>query len=792
MQLIKGMDADAHRHMNGGNDNSRRRLRKSFFLHYEFPPYSVNETGRIGMPNRRMIGHGALAEKALERMMPHGHSLAYADMLSGKPVKGMLSIGELVDMFDANKTGAHDEDDANAASIDATATNGTDDTAFFPYAIRVTSEVSASDGSSSMATVCGATAALLDAGVPLRAPVAGVSVGLATPAEGTNWTANEKYQLLTDILGTEDHFGDMDFKIAGTREGVTALQLDMKQRGIPIEILAEAMDRANEARGDILSSMHDKMATKAQDRSSATKVRPQVHQRVVFPLEDDGMVRMLVGPKGATIRALESRYPNAHINVISNPNRKGVGAKNPLSTLGQTDECEPAAALVEVSGPSVQSLEECVRAIYGMFAPPKEGQVYMGVVTRVEKYGAFVELPDMSVVLVHKNELEPSSEEMGLDGVVRGAIDANLITAVGEPMELVCMGWDSEHGRMRYVPARVAAELEARKQRENEKTMAEAKDNFGWTASSDDKDEAGKEPEVLSAASENKENKGVITKSTEGKKEEENEDEQQADHHGKVVEGKKKRKESEGAEVGTHIKNKPSSTRKLGGDFGKGALNRKPEMGQMYVGQVKQVKSYGIWVDIGCNRDGMLHMSDLGDGVTLQSFKPGDTIPVICTKILDGSTVYLGPMDKAQVIAATHAEAQVKAASIEKVEREKRRLKRKERRIRQRKAKEAARQVIQQAKEAARQVVPPANQSQQSSKKPAGQRGQANESKNRGGKRLSHEKTSRVRGISQDGFRFRTSINGIRRKRIKVSAKSQEGQKEASGLLNRVKSFFGI
>ena len=296
----------------------------------------------------------------------------------------------------------------------------------------------------------------------------------------------------------------------------------------------------------------------------------------------------------------------------------------------------------------------------------------------------------------------------------------------------------------------------------------------------------------MSAASENKENKGVITKSTEGKKEEENEDEQQADHHGKVAEGKKKRKESEGAEVGTHIKNKPSSTRKLGGDFGKGALNRKPEMGQMYVGQVKQVKSYGIWVDIGCNRDGMLHMSDLGDGVTLQSFKPGDTIPVICTKILDGSTVYLGPMDKAQVRAATHAEAQVKAASIEKVEREKRRLKRKERRIRQRKAKEAARQVIQQAKEAARQVVPPANQSQQSSKKPAGQRGQANESKNRGGKRLSHEKTSRVRGISQDGFRFRTSINGIRRKRIRVSAKSQEGQKEASGLLNRVKSFFGI
>ena len=214
MQLIKGMDADAHRHMNGGNDNSRRRLRKSFFLHYEFPPYSVNETGRIGMPNRRMIGHGALAEKALERMMPHGHSLAYADMLSGKPVKGMLSIGELVDMFDANKTGAHDEDDANAASIDATATNGTDDTAFFPYAIRVTSEVSASDGSSSMATVCGATAALLDAGVPLRAPVAGVSVGLATPAEGTNWTANEKYQLLTDILGTEDHFGDM-FQLHG-------------------------------------------------------------------------------------------------------------------------------------------------------------------------------------------------------------------------------------------------------------------------------------------------------------------------------------------------------------------------------------------------------------------------------------------------------------------------------------------------------------------------------------------------------------------------------------------------
>jgi polyribonucleotide nucleotidyltransferase len=631
------MDADAHRHMNGGNDDMRQRLRKSFYLHYEFPPYSVNETGRIGMPNRRMIGHGALAEKALERMMPRGHSRAYADMLSGKAVKGMLTLGELVAKFDAKKTGA------NAASAgDDAAASDTDDATFFPYSIRVTSEVSASDGSSSMATVCGATAALLDAGVPLRAPVAGVSVGLATPAEGTNWTADEKYQLLTDILGTEDHFGDMDFKIAGTNAGVTALQLDMKQRGIPIDILAEAMDRANEARGGILSSMHEKMAAQADDLRSATLVRPHVNQRVVFPLEDDGMVRMLVGPKGITIRALKSRYPNAHVNVISNPNMKGHGASriNPLAAGGHPDEPEPAAALVEVSGTSAQSLEECVRAIYAMFAPPTEGQVYMGVVSRVEKYGAFVELPDMSVVLVHKNELEPSSEEMGLDGVVRGTIDANLITGVGEPMELVCMGWDSEHGRVRYIPVRVAAELEAQKQREKEKATTEAKENFGWTASAKGDDEGGVEPEVVVVASENSNN------NDERKTNRKNSRRGGGDATRTSTASAAEEKESAQITTGAPMDSGEGDIGGGGGGGGDGggSVNRKAELGQTYLGQVKQVKSYGIWVDIGCNRDGMLHMSDLADGVTLQSFKPGKPVAVVCTKILDGSLVYLKPM----------------------------------------------------------------------------------------------------------------------------------------------------
>ena len=108
-------------------------------------------------------------------------------------------------------------------------------------------------------------------------------------------------------------------------------------------------------------------------------------------------------------------------------------------------------------------------AIYAMFAPPIEGQIYTGVVSRVEKYGAFVELPDMTTVLVHKNELEPSSEQMGMDGVVRGPTDAHLITAIGETMELVCMGWDREHGRMKYVPVRVAAEIEAQQERRRKK-----------------------------------------------------------------------------------------------------------------------------------------------------------------------------------------------------------------------------------------------------------------------------------------------------------------------------------
>src|SRR6184192_50633 len=218
----------------GGGDQSKR-----FILHYNFPPFSVGETGRTGGPGRREIGHGALAERSLEPLVPM-------------------------------------EDE-------------------FRYAIRISSEIMESNGSTSMASVCGGMLALMDAGVPVKSPVAGISIGLVT--ERGDDQALKRYELLTDIIGSEDHFGDMDFKLCGTDAGVTGFQLDLKLPGISHKIMAEAIQRANQARTKILQIMR---STLEKPRPELSKHAPRIEMIKINP-EKNGA---LIGPGGKTIKGI--------------------------------------------------------------------------------------------------------------------------------------------------------------------------------------------------------------------------------------------------------------------------------------------------------------------------------------------------------------------------------------------------------------------------------------------------------------------------------------------------------
>ncbi|MGL5096113.1 MAG: polyribonucleotide nucleotidyltransferase, partial [Planctomycetia bacterium] len=207
---------------------------KKFFLDYNFPPYSVGECKPLRAPGRREIGHGMLAERSLKAVLPA-----------------------------PNK---------------------------FPYTIRLVSEILESNGSSSMASVCGGTLALMDAGVPIKQPVAGVSIGLVMKGD--------EYVLLTDIQGDEDHYGDMDFKVAGTQKGITGIQLDIKLDGIPHEIIAAALDQAKKARLDILKSM---LSTLRAPRRAIAETAPRLFQVKIDPSK----IGLLIGPGGKNIRALQ-------------------------------------------------------------------------------------------------------------------------------------------------------------------------------------------------------------------------------------------------------------------------------------------------------------------------------------------------------------------------------------------------------------------------------------------------------------------------------------------------------
>ncbi|MEM1234406.1 MAG: polyribonucleotide nucleotidyltransferase [Pseudomonadota bacterium] len=283
--------------------------KSNFLLHYNFPPYSVGEAGRVGPPGRREIGHGKLAWRALQAVLP--------------------------------------------AATD------------FPYTVRVVSEITESNGSSSMASVCGGSLSMMDAGVPLKAPVAGVAMGLVLEDDGS-------YGILTDILGDEDHLGDMDFKVAGTENGITSLQMDIKVAGITPEIMKAALAQAKEGRMHILGEMA-KSITSAQEFSVHA---PRIETMTV-PTDK---IREVIGSGGKVIR---------EIVEVS-------GAKVDINDDG----------VVKIASPNGDAIKKAYEMIHSIVAEPEEGAIYKGKVVKIVDFGAFVNFFGKRDGLVHVSQIE--------------------------------------------------------------------------------------------------------------------------------------------------------------------------------------------------------------------------------------------------------------------------------------------------------------------------------------------------------------------------------------------------
>ncbi|WP_312544580.1 polyribonucleotide nucleotidyltransferase [Pantoea eucalypti] len=295
----------------------------SFLFHYNFPPYSVGETGMVGSPKRREIGHGRLAKRGVLAVMPKAED--------------------------------------------------------FPYTVRVVSEITESNGSSSMASVCGASLALMDAGVPIKAAVAGIAMGLVKE--------DEKFVVLSDILGDEDHLGDMDFKVAGSREGITALQMDIKIEGITREIMQEALNQAKGARLHILGVMEQAIST---PRTEISEFAPRIY---TIKISSD-KIKDVIGKGGSVIRALTEE-------------------------TGTTIEIEDDGT-VKIAATDGLKAKEAIRRIEEITAEIEVGRVYSGKVTRIVDFGAFVAIGGGKEGLVHISQIADKRVEKVTDYLQMG------------------------------------------------------------------------------------------------------------------------------------------------------------------------------------------------------------------------------------------------------------------------------------------------------------------------------------------------------------------------------------
>jgi polyribonucleotide nucleotidyltransferase len=323
-----------------GGDDSKR-----FILHYSFPPFSVGEAGRFGGLNRREIGHGNLAERSIAPVIP-------------------------------------DEED-------------------FPYAIRTVSEVLESNGSSSMATVCAGTMSLMGAGVPLKNPVSGISVGLVT--EFNDAGEMVKYERLLDIIGSEDFYGDMDFKLCGTPDGVTSYQLDLKLDGIPLKILEEAVYQAKDGREVIL----EKMLSVIAETSAISENAPRIESVKI----DADKIGMLIGPGGKNIKAIQAES-GADLNIEDD-------------------------GTVHIYAAKKESLDRAVEMVNQMFAEVEVNKIYKGKIVSTTAFGAFVEVLPGKDGLIHISELAEGRVEKTED-----------VVKVGDEVTAKCIGIDDK-GRVK-------------------------------------------------------------------------------------------------------------------------------------------------------------------------------------------------------------------------------------------------------------------------------------------------------------------------------------------------------
>jgi len=295
-QKIEALEGESYRH---------------FLLHYNFPSFSVGEVRRFGSPSRRDIGHGALAERAVEAVLPPKEE--------------------------------------------------------FPYTIRVVSDILESNGSSSMASVCGASLALMDAAVPLKAHVAGIAMGLVK--EG------DKFGILTDIMGTEDHYGDMDFKVAGTDKGVTALQMDIKITGVSIDIMREALKQAREARLVVLGKMGEVL------QKPRTELSPHAPRFVTIKIRTE-KIREIIGPGGKVVRGIQD----------------ATGAKIDIEDDGR----------VTIFSPDNASVQKALGMIQDICREVELDRIYLGKVKKIVEFGAFVEVIPNTEGLLHISQIAES------------------------------------------------------------------------------------------------------------------------------------------------------------------------------------------------------------------------------------------------------------------------------------------------------------------------------------------------------------------------------------------------
>jgi polyribonucleotide nucleotidyltransferase len=343
--------------------------KETFLLHYNFPPFSVGETGRLGAPGRREVGHGKLAWRAIHPMLPLHHE--------------------------------------------------------FPYTLRVVSEITESNGSSSMATVCGTSLALMDAGVPLKRPTAGIAMGLIK--EG------ERFAVLSDILGDEDHLGDMDFKVAGTERGVTSLQMDIKIAGITEEIMQVALNQAKDGRLHILGEMA-KALTSA--RAELGEHAPRIE---VFSIPVD-KIREVIGSGGKVIREIVEK----------------TGAKIDIQDDGT----------VKVASAKHEAIKAAINWIKSIASEPEVGHVYDGTVVKVVDFGAFVNFFGSKDGLVHISQLAPRRVQKVTD-----------VVKEGDKVKVKLLGFD-ERGKvrlsMKVVDQQTGEDLEAKQKAEAAEQPREA------------------------------------------------------------------------------------------------------------------------------------------------------------------------------------------------------------------------------------------------------------------------------------------------------------------------------